>query len=119
MDRISVCTDDTEGTRTDMDLTDNSLFYSSEEEEEATPLPIDDRFVFDIPSTNSRLTASHARHRTSSLSRSFKRARKRVESFGADSSRLRSKIGHFKHKNLTRHRPGQRPAHAGDDSSKQ
>lgn len=127
LDSVSVYTDETyddHSTRTaDIydDMTDTSLYFSSDDDNddldldpEATPVALDDRFVFDLPSPRTHLAASDASthkrtRRSSSLSKSFKKARKRVESFGHDASgtrgrlnsagnKLRHKMEHLKHK---------------------
>ena len=127
MDTVSVYTDETcddHSIRTaDIydDMTDTSLFLSSDDDNEsfdldpeATPVALDDRFVFDLPTPRTHLAASDAHthkrtRRSSSLSKSFKKARKRVESLGHDASgtrgrlnsagnKLRHKMEHLKHR---------------------
>ena len=102
-------------------MTDTSLYYSTDDEldleldPDTTPVALNARFVFDLPASRTRLAVSDANRtsrRTSSLSKSFKKARRRVESLGTDNggtrdrlnstgSKIRNKIRnktHFKHR---------------------
>lgn len=99
------------------DLTDTSFMISSDEElsgtdfdmcpdgtpptdPEQTPVALDSRFVFDFPTEKKQhlsVRDAYQGRRRMSISKSFKRARKRVESLGAHdysgTARRRSSAG--------------------------
>lgn len=101
-DSVSIYIDDDENSPCGTDineLSDASMFCSTDDdlevavEAESRPAPLDSRFVFQIPAQDKgRLSVTdpnRGNRRTSTLGKSFKRAKRRMESFGNESPRVR------------------------------